>query len=310
MINFLDIDIYLPKKIENNSFLDKNFKQKFNTFYLKTGIKKRRVSSSLETAESMAAIVAKKIIKKNKIKCLTHIISVTNSQTVQFPSIAHFVRSSLKGLYKNHIHCFGLNAGCSGYVDAIIFAAKIINQNTKSKILIITSDTYTKFIHKNDKSIMPLFGDGATATILSYKKNGWKIEEEFSDTIPNTEKHLISQKINVQYLISMNGPELINFCLNFVIPKIFYFIEKNHKKKLTIFCHQASKIVLNLIKKKILINNKNILLPEYFKNIGNLVSSTLPILLKKNIKIFNKSKNILLCGFGVGLTHSYLKLKK
>ena len=108
----------------------------------------------------------------------------------------------------------------------------------------------------------------------------------------------------------MNGHKLINFCLNFVIPKIFYFIKNNQKKKLVIFCHQASKIILNLIKKKILINNKNILLPEYYKNIGNLVSSTLPILLKKNIKIFNKSKNILLCGFGVGLTHSYLKLKK
>lgn len=108
----------------------------------------------------------------------------------------------------------------------------------------------------------------------------------------------------------MKGPELIGFCINFVIPKIIYFLRKDKTKKLTIYCHQASKIVLNLIKKRLNNDFKKVLFPEYYKNIGNLVSSSIPILLRKNIRKFRKSKNILLCGFGVGLTHSYLKLKK
>ena len=52
----------------------------------------------------------------------------------------------------------------------------------------------------------------------------------------------------------MNGLELISFCLNFVIPKIAYFLKKNKTKKITIYSHQASKIVLNLIKKRLKTN--------------------------------------------------------
>lgn len=310
MINFIDVEIYLPKNNEKNSFLDKKFKQLPSTFYKKTGVKNRILSSSNDTSETLACNVANKIIKKNKIKKLTHIISVTNTQNILFPSVAHFVRSNLKKFYSQNIHCLGLNAGCSGYVDALIVAGKIIHKNKKSKILLVTSDTYTKYIDNKDKSILPLFGDGSTATLIEYKKDGWKIEEEFSDTIPNSEKFLIFKKKRNRYVISMNGPELISFCLNFVIPKISYFVKKDKTKKITIYSHQASKIVLNLIKKKLKTNLKKVLFPEYYKNIGNLVSSSIPILLKKQMRSFRKSKNILLCGFGVGLTHSYLKLTK
>lgn len=310
MINFIDIEIYLPSNNEKNFYLDKKFKQLPNTFFKKTGVNNRILSSPNDTAETLACNVANKIIKKNKIKKLTHIISVTNTPSILFPSVAHFVRSNLKEFYSQNIHCFGLNAGCSGYVDALILASKIIHKNNKSKILIVTSDTYTKYIDNRDKSILPLFGDGSTATLIEYKKKGWKIEEEFSDTIPNSEKFLIFKKKKNRYIISMNGPELISFCLNFVIPKIAYFLKKNKTKKITIYSHQASKIVLNLIKKRLKTNFKKVLFPEYYKNIGNLVSSSIPILLKKKMSTFRKSKNILLCGFGVGLTHSYLKLKK
>ena len=79
-----------------------------------------------------------------------------------------------------------LNCGCSGYVDGLILAHKFICTQ-KSKILIITSDTYSKFISPSDKSILPLFGDGASASIIEYDKNGWSLENEFSESIINTE---------------------------------------------------------------------------------------------------------------------------
>lgn len=80
-------------------------------------------------------------------------------------------------------------------------------------------------------------------------------------------------------------------------------------QKITIYSHQASKIVLNLTKKRLKTNFKKVLIPEYYKSVGNLFSSLIPILLKK-MSTIRKSKNILFCGFGVSLTHSYLKLKK
>ena len=308
-INIKNLTIYLPKKIINNITLDKRFGLKKNTLFNLTGIQKRRVSSNYETTESMAIKATQNLVKKYRGKLnITHIITVTNTPNVFFPSISHFILSKIQKYLKSKPFSIPLNCGCSGYVDALILANKLISENKKSKILIVTSDTYSKFISPLDKSILPLFGDGASASIIQYDKNGWCVEKEFSESIPDTEENLILKEINGKKNISMKGPELINFAIKDIIPVLSNMIK--NEKKITLFSHQASKIVLNIIKSQSLKINKDVEIPIYYKNIGNLVSTSIPVLINKNIKLFNKSKKILIFGFGVGLTHSYIKLKK
>ena len=74
-----------------------------NQIFDKTGIIKRFVSASNDTSEKYAIKSAKTLKKKNNFKNVTHIISVTNTPSVLFPSIANFVSSSLK--LNNNVHC-------------------------------------------------------------------------------------------------------------------------------------------------------------------------------------------------------------
>lgn len=308
-INIEDISIYLPKKTVSNSQLDKIFNQKENTFFEKTGIKKRKISSVNETPELMATKAALKLLKKKKTKTsITHIISASNTPSIMFPSIAHYVLSGIYKYLKTNPFCIPLNCGCSGFVDALILSNKIISNNKKSKILIVTSDAYSKHISSDDKSILPVFSDGASATIISHNPKGWSVEKEFSETIPFTQENLIFKEINGKNIITMRGPELINFAINSVLPKISQMIKD--EKKIILFSHQASKIVLNLIVKSAFKINKNVEIPLFYRNVGNLVSTSIPVLINKNIKLFRRSKKILIAGFGVGLTHSYIKFKK
>ncbi len=308
-INIKHLSLYLPNKTINNSLLDRRFKLKKNTLYNLTGIKKRRISLKDENTESMAIKVALKCLKSYKKKInISHLITVSNTPSVYFPSLGHYILSKIQKYLVNKPFNIPLNCGCSGYVDALILANKLIYTNKKSKILIVTSDTYSKYISPLDKSILPLFGDGASASIIEHDKSGWLIEKEFSESIPNTENNLILKDTDGKKNIIMKGPELINFAIKDVIPTLSKMIK--NEKKLTIFSHQASKIVLNLIKKEALKINKNIEIPFFYENIGNLVSTSIPMLIKKNLKLFKKSKKIIFCGFGVGLTHSYIKLKK
>ena len=106
----------------------------------------------------------------------------------------------------------------------------------------------------------------------------------------------------------MKGPELINFAIKDILPKVTEFIK--NEKNINLFSHQASKIVLNLLKKEVSNINMNFKFPTYYENIGNLVSTSIPVLIKKNQKLFRNSKKILIFGFGVGLTHSYIRLRK
>ena len=84
----------------------------------------------------------------------------------------------------------------------------------------------------------------------------------------------------------MKGPELINFAIKDVTPVLLKLIKK--EKHLTIFSHQASNIILNLIKKEIIKVKKNIKIPFSYENSGNLVSSSIPFLIEN---ILNYLKN-------------------
>jgi 3-oxoacyl-[acyl-carrier-protein] synthase-3 len=295
MINISKIYYKLGGKIEKNSIIEKGFRLKKNSICRLTGINKRFISTKNETSEKLALEVCKNL-KTKEISKISHIISVTNTPSIQFPGISNYVSNSLN---LNNVHCINLNSGCTGYVDALILAYDIINFNKKSKILIVTTDTYSKYINKNNKSIRPLFSDGSSASIIYYDKNGFKSTYRRTSTISNSQKDLIFEKKNIH----MNGPAIVSLITTYVIPEL-----KEHSRNVDgIYMHQAGKIALNLIKENLY---KDYFVPTNFEKYGNLVSTSIPVLLKENLKKFNKSKKILICGFGVGLSMSLLKLEK
>ena len=105
MIEIKDVTITLPKKIVFNSSIEKKYNFKKNQIFYKTCIIKRFFIASKYTSEKYAINSAKTLKKKNNLKNVTHIISVTNTPSVLFPSIAIFVSSSLK--LNNNVHCIG-----------------------------------------------------------------------------------------------------------------------------------------------------------------------------------------------------------
>src|SRR5262249_27999951 len=58
------------------------------------------------------------------------------------------------------------NLGCSGYVYGLGLAQGLISSGQASNLLLITAETYSKFIHARDKSVRTIFGDGAAATLV------------------------------------------------------------------------------------------------------------------------------------------------
>ena len=305
MFNFKDIQVELGKKIEKNYLIEKQLGFNKSEIQTKTGIEKRYLANKLQNSETFAINSVKKIKKKNNLSKLTHIISVSNTPSILFPSIAHYVCSYLK--LNKQVHCIGINSGCSGYVDALIIAYDILKVNKKSEILITTSDTYSKYINNLDRSIRPLFSDGGSATLLKYSKFGWKLESKFSSTISNTQENLIMKKdfYTKEMIIQMNGPEVLSFAIQYVIPQIQKLT--NNEKSCMLLAHQAGKIVMDKIIKKL---HSKIYIPTNYRKYGNLVSTSIPNLLFENFKKINKYKKIVLSGFGVGLTHTHIKLKK
>ena len=295
MISITDIHCKLGKKKENIFFIEKEFNIKKNSIFKLTGIKNRFLSSKSETTEKLALDVLKKLSKKDLLD-VSHIIGVTNTPSVKFPGIANFASSAIN---LENVHCINLNSGCTGYVDALILASDIIHNNKKSKVLIITSDTYTKYIHKKNRNIRPLFSDGSSASIVKFDKKGYKITQKKTKNISGTQQDLMFKGNEIE----MNGPAVVAFAIKHVIPEI----KKITKNVDNIFVHQAGKLVINLLKSNL--SNKFII-PENYAKYGNLVSTSIPVLLKENYLKLKKSKKIIICGFGVGLSMTLIRLEK
>ena len=103
----------------------------------------------------------------------------------------------------------------------------------------------------------------------------------------------------------MNGPEVLSFAIRKVLKTINSLLNK--KNNTLIFAHQAGKIVIKNILLKI---KKNNYLPTNYEKNGNLVSTSIPLLIKNNLNLLKKNKSILISGFGVGLSHSHILIKK
>ena len=151
-----------------------------------------------------------------------------------------------------------------------------------------------------------MLSDCATATILVKSKSKTKFEflsdgnnynylsqkfDNYSECINNNSLH-------------MDGNKLFNFSLNTVPNLINELMKKNRLKNKNldyILLHQASNIINKNIMNKLKIENNKFL--SNYRKYGNTVSSTIPLLIYENFKKL-KNKNILMCGFGVGLSVS------
>ena len=306
------IEYYLPSKIEKNfSVLRQNKKssEEAKRMVKKVGINLRHVSSKNITSNVLAENVAKKIFKKYDKNIFDFLIYCTNSPDFILPPNSCLLQAKL-GLKKD-VGCFDINLSCSGYVYSLGIAKSLIFSDQAKNILLITADTYSKFINKNDYKNRIIFGDGAYASVISKDKikSSYKIGSFSYGTDGSGGQNAIFKNFGTKYfhnkkkeIFEMNGPEILGFALR-EVPALIYSHLKKFKIKINqidkFVFHQANKFIIESLQKKLNIPDKKVIIQ--MENTGNTVSSSIPLALKMTKKI-NTGEKILLVGFGGGLS--------
>lgn len=323
------ISYYLPETVMTNDELVANFPEwTVEKIVEKVGVKQRHIAGD-EKISDMAVMASEKLFSENPEfdrKSVDFVIVCTQSPDYFLPSTACLVQARL-GLTTN-CGAFDFNLGCSGYEYGLAVAKGFIEAGIAKNILFITSEAYNKHLHPRDKGNRTIFGDAATATLVS--DDGFaEIGEFVLGTDGNGAENLIvktggmahPEKANdlvfdedgnphsSDYLY-MNGGEIFSFTLVKVPKLVKQTLEKNNLSKddvnLYVF-HQANKFMLNHLRKKLKIDEDMFFIN--MENIGNTVSSTVPIALA-DAKAQGKLKgNILIAGFGVGLSWGATVLK-
>lgn len=323
------ISYYLPEKILTNEALAKEFPNwTVEKVANKVGINQRHIAAENQTATDMAVEAAEMLFKEHNIdrKTIDFVLLCTQSPDYFLPTSACIVQNHLD--LSTSCGALDFNLGCSGYVYGLSLAKGLIFGNIAQNILLLTAETYSKHIHPDDKGNRTIFGDAASATLIS--KDGFaEIGEFVIGTDGKGAQNLINKtgafrhmqkENNLTYdefenptssdFLYMNGGEIFNFTSEAVPLLVEQVLHKNNLSKeniqLYVF-HQANKYMLNYLRKLIEIE------PEKFyfflESVGNTISSTIPIALIEAKKEGLLNGNILITGFGVGYSWGACILK-
>jgi 3-oxoacyl-[acyl-carrier-protein] synthase-3 len=316
------IGYYLPESVVTNEDIVRDFPEwSVEKIALKVGVNKRHVAAVGETATDLAIDAAEILFARGEVnrEDIDFVLLCTQSPDYILPTSACIVQDRL-GL-RTTIGALDFNLGCSGYVYGLSLAKGLIYGGIAHNVLFLTAETYNKHLHPHDKGNRTIFGDAATATVIStegiveignfslgtdgsgcenliIKSGGARFPEKQNDLVfdENGNPH------SSDYLF-MNGSEIFTFTLDNVPPLVKDTLRQNRMEKedidLFVF-HQANKYMLDFLRKKIKIA------PEKFynclANYGNTVSNTIPIALREalddgSIRINSK---VMIAGFGVG----------
>ena len=273
----------------------------------------------------MAYTAASRLFKEYNINRndIDFIILCTQSPDYLLPSTACILQYKL-GL-RTDIGAFDFNLGCSGCIYGMSIAKGLIESGQAKNVLLLTAETYTKYLHPTDKSNRSIFGDGAAACLISTDGiaeigdfvfgtdgNGADnliVKTGASRSRKPTRKYSVDDEGHYNYddYLYMNGGAIFNFTLD-TVPKLRDLIcEKNSITPSEVnryVFHQANKFMLNTLRKLMCIDKEIFYLN--MNEVGNTVSSTILLGLKDCIdnNIIKAEDTVMVAGFGVGLSYA------
>lgn len=325
------ISYYLPETVVTNEDLVKEFPEwSVEKVSQKVGVDKRHVAAKDETAGDMAEKAAKKLFADYNISPseIDFVLLCTQSPDYFLPSTACVLQSRL-GI-PTTAGAFDYNLGCSGCIYGMAVAKGLISAGIAKNVLLLTAETYNKYLHPSDKSNRSIFGDGAAACLIS--TDGFA---EIGDFVLGTDgagaEHLIVKTGSARQKTStgiedvdddghirrddylyMNGSAIFNFTLDAVPAMMNQLFEKSGLSKDDVdyyVFHQANKFMLNTIRKVCGLPKD-----KFYVNLqetGNTVSSTVLIGLKDCLEqgTIQLGMKVMVAGFGVGLSWGTTILK-
>lgn len=290
-----------------------------------TGVEKKRFAPRHMTTSDMCFEAAEKLIqelnwKKEDIQVL---IFVSQSMDFILPSTACILQDRLK-LSKSTV-AFDIGLGCSGYVYGLSIINSLMGSTGLKKGLLMVGDNTLAGCNYKDKSSFPLFGDAGAVTAIEFDKgasltpfnlftDGSRYEaiivphggvrnsasaESFTETVITD--GITRNSVNT----ILNGADIFTFSVTEVPLSISEFMQKTNTTVSDynyFIMHQANLLMNENIRKKLKFTPEQT--PYSISKFGNTSSASIPLTIVTELreKIKKNNLNLLISGFGVGLS--------
>ena len=322
-VGILGIGHYVPEKVLTNFDLEKMVDTSDEWITERTGIKQRHIAAPEEATSDLSLKAAQRALEDAGVSPeeLDLVIVATASPDHAFPSTACLVQDRIGA---KNAAAFDLSAGCSGFVYSLGVASQMIKSGLYNKALIIGAETLSRIMNWQDRNTCVLFGDGAGAAVVGVVEDGYGVlgidlgadgsggkylyQPAGGSRTPASEQTIADN----DHTIHMNGPEVFKFAIQ-IMGKTAKTALKNAGMKPEdldlLVPHQANLRIISSAAKRL-----KLPMEKVWVNVdkyANTSAASIPIALceAQAAGALKKGDNIILVGFGAGLTWSAIVLK-
>ncbi|MCB9957945.1 MAG: ketoacyl-ACP synthase III [Rhodospirillaceae bacterium] len=320
-----DIEVYLPPQVVTNADLCGVFDPALVARVEETtGIVARRICTDGMTALDMAEQAARRLLERSGSAGIQYLIFCTQSPDHVLPTGACILQARL-GLAEQ-IGAFDFNLGCSGYVFGLDLADALIAAGRAERVLLLTGDTYSRFINPRDHANRLVFGDGAAATLveradaaagsslgpfvlrtdgrgannLIVPAGGARLPRSAETAVETVDAGGSVRSLDN---LHMDGREIFLFAATAVQAVIGEALEAAGASLDDIdwfVPHQSNRFMLRHLAARAAIPQDRLV--EHYAEVGNTVSTSIPLALKAHIEAgrIRRGQRLLLVGYGVG----------
>lgn len=307
---------YLPEKVLTNQELEKMVETSDEWILSRTGMKERRIARSDEFTSDMGYEASLRALQSAGIGAeeIDLILVATVTADYVFPSTSCLIQARLKAV---NAAAFDIMAACTGYIHALSQAKAYIDAGVYKNILIVAAEKLSSIVNYKDRNTCVLFGDGASACVVSHSGKGLRIcdiclgaDGDLADLItlpaggsrnPTTAETVASD----QHYLKMEGKEVFKHAVRRMEAASKQCLDSAGLAESEIswlIPHQANMRIIEAIAKRFAVPSERVYLTIH--KYGNTSASSVGIALDELLreKQIQTGENILLTAFGAGLT--------
>ncbi|MCH8511727.1 MAG: beta-ketoacyl-ACP synthase 3 [Kiritimatiellae bacterium] len=274
----------------------------------RTGIEERRRAAEGEDALSLAETAVRKALAQHQltISDVDLLICATGTPVRTTPSMACELLARLSDDQDAPVQAFDVNAACSGYLYALQLGHDHLCVRGKGKALIVTSEHLSPLLRNDDFDTAILFGDAATATLLSTEiphPPSARLRRPFVSARGDRASVITVPLGPGDGVIEMQGRTVFAKAVRLMSESLLEAcaqVDLGVEDLDLIVPHQANQRILDAVQKRLQLADD-----RCFSNIrlnGNTSSSSIPLALNELFENGARAEKIGLCAFGGGFT--------
>jgi 3-oxoacyl-[acyl-carrier-protein] synthase-3 len=317
------VSVALPTRQQPITFFSEKFGEKsVDQISEMTGVKSFHRAIPKQTASDLGFEAAVNLIKKENVDAtgIDFLVFVSQKPDYRVPSTAFILHKRL-GLKEDCI-CFDINLACSGFIFGLHTICSLLNNSDGRTALLITGDTSHRTLSPFDRTMIMLFGDSGTATLVQKSEAASPIQfalrtdgGKFKSIItpagayrnrnsPKTRSVWPDGIERSDYDTHMKGMEVFTFSITDVAKLLDEFAKHLSKTPDDYDCyalHQANIYILKQLSRKLKIPFEKI--PIALDRYGNNSCNSVPLVLSDSYgNKENGMVKVMMSGFGAGLS--------